>query len=117
MSYAYSNNGLSFRAVDPDYKAQAGEVLFVDIATSAQLASVFPNYATGLASIAWASYQAQAQAALTESDKTILRCYENGVVVPAAWATYRKALRAIVAAATGDATQPLPTRPAYPSGT
>lgn len=65
----------------------------------------------------WATYQANAQVALTESDKTILRCYENAVVVPAAWMTYRKTLRSIVSAASGDSTQPLPTKPPYPSGT
>lgn len=65
----------------------------------------------------WANYQSQAQAALTESDKTIMRCYESAVAVPLAWATYRKALRAIVSAASGDSTQPLPAKPAYPAGT
>jgi hypothetical protein len=70
-----------------------------------------------LAAAAWATQQSLAQAALTESDKTILRCYENAVVVPTAWATYRKALRAIVGTATGDATIALPTKPAYPAGT
>ncbi|NPT59118.1 tail fiber assembly protein [Paraburkholderia elongata] len=65
----------------------------------------------------WANYQTQAQSVLTESDKTILRCYENGVTVPAAWATYRKALRAIISATSGDPAQPLPARPAYPAGT
>ncbi|HEX8894480.1 MAG TPA: hypothetical protein VF783_14210 [Terriglobales bacterium] len=66
---------------------------------------------------AWAAYQRQAQAALAESDLTILRCYESAVAVPAAWATYRKALRSVLAEVTGDPTQPLPTKPAYPSGT
>jgi hypothetical protein len=66
---------------------------------------------------AWSSYQMSAQSALAESDRTILRCYENTVAVPATWATYRKALRAIVSAASGDATQPLPTKPQYPAGT
>lgn len=66
----------------------------------------------------WTAYQQSASAALAESDKTVLRCGENQVDVPPAWATYRKALRAIVGATTpGDPTQPLPTRPAYPAGT
>ncbi|WP_318833713.1 tail fiber assembly protein [Burkholderia cepacia] len=68
-------------------------------------------------SIAWEAYRASAQAALTESDKTILRCYENAVPVPGAWSTYRKALRAIVSASSGDPTQALPSKPSYPSGT
>lgn len=117
MTYVYSNNGMSFRAVDPDYKAQAGEVVFPDIATSQQLTSIFPSYTAAQTSIAWSAYQVQAQSALAESDKTILRCYEAAVPVPSAWATYRKSLRAIVSAASGDPTQPLPAKPAYPSGT
>jgi hypothetical protein len=43
--FAYSNGGLSMRAVDLDYVAQAGEVLFLDYATDAQLATAFPGYA------------------------------------------------------------------------
>ena len=66
---------------------------------------------------AWAAYQQQALAALSDSDITLLRCYENAVAVPAAWTTYRKALRAIVGAASGDATQPFPAKPAYPDAT
>lgn len=65
----------------------------------------------------WTARQAQAQAALDASDITLLRCVENAVAVPADWVTYRTALRAIVRAASGDATQSLPTRPAYPAGT
>lgn len=65
----------------------------------------------------WMIHQSQAQAALDASDITVLRCVEHGVTVPAEWATYRADLRAIVSASTGDATQPLPTRPAYPAGT
>lgn len=66
---------------------------------------------------AWTAHQGAARAALCESDLTLLRCIENGVAVPAGWTAYRKALRAIVSAASGDASQPLPTRPAYPAGT
>ncbi len=69
------------------------------------------------AAAAWATYQATAQAALDASDITMSRCVENAVTVPAEWATYRKALREIVGAASGDATAALPTKPAYPAGT
>jgi hypothetical protein len=69
------------------------------------------------AATAWSSYQVSAKAALDASDITVLRCYENTVTTPAAWSTYRKALRSIVSAASGDPTQPLPVRPAYPTGT
>lgn len=65
----------------------------------------------------WGDHQASAKDALDLSDVTVLRCVENGVAVPPEWAVYRKALRAIVSAASGDPTQPLPTRPAYPAGT
>ena|ERR1019366_4339451 len=57
----------------------------------------------------------QARIALDESDITMLRCVENLVQVPPAWATYRAALRAI----TNDTSQAteMPTRPPYPQGT
>src|ERR1700674_2616040 len=43
----------------------------------------------------WTAYQLQAQALLVASDTTMHRCVESLVAVPAAWATYRRALRAI----------------------
>lgn len=58
----------------------------------------------------------QAQTALDSADIAMLRCVENGVSVPAAWATYRKALRAILNG-TDTTSTALPTRPAYPAGT
>ncbi|WP_217589741.1 XkdW family protein [Burkholderia sp. GbtcB21] len=65
----------------------------------------------------WEIYRGQARVLLDSSDTTILRCYEHAVPVPAGWVTYRAALRAIVSAPSGDPTQPLPLKPAYPSGT
>lgn len=57
----------------------------------------------------------QAQAALDKSDITILRCYENAVVVPALWQAYRTELRAIIS---GESLAgALPARPEYPEGT
>ncbi|MGF6879033.1 hypothetical protein [Paraburkholderia sp. MM5477-R1] len=91
----------------PGYTISSGAL---EAPTAAQLAAQ-------QAAAAWSTYQAAAQAALDKSDLTIVRCTENAVTVPAAWATYRKALRAIVGAASGDPTQALPTKPAYPSGT
>ena len=41
----YSNNGASMRAVDADYVAQDGEVLFPDDASDADLAQAFSGYA------------------------------------------------------------------------
>ena len=46
--FAYSNDGNSFRAVDPDYQAAPGEMLFEDYASSGQLAAAFPNYGRGV---------------------------------------------------------------------
>jgi len=65
----------------------------------------------------WLNYQAQAASLLSESDKTILRCFENMVEVPAEWATYRKSLRGIISSVSGDPAQQLPTKPTYPQGT
>lgn len=60
------------------------------------------------------NWPALAHTALDASDTTILRCYENAVAVPAAWATYRAALRSVIA---GESVTALPARPAYPAGT
>lgn len=65
----------------------------------------------------WQSYQQTALSALAETDKTVLRCYENAMAIPTEWADYRRALRAVISAKTGDATKPLPAKPAYPPGT
>jgi hypothetical protein len=72
---------------------------------------------TTMPDAAWRACQTAARAALDRSDVTILRCIENGIAVPADWAAYRAALRAITAAPGGDATNPLPAQPAYPAGT
>jgi hypothetical protein len=50
--FCYSNNGLSFRAVDSDYVAQTGEILFnvmnsTDV-TEVQLLAAFPGRATAI---------------------------------------------------------------------
>ena len=47
--FAYSNNGTSFRAVEPSYEAVADEVLFPDYATAEQLTAAFPGYAQAIA--------------------------------------------------------------------
>lgn len=65
----------------------------------------------------WSNLKLQAQIALDSSDVTITRCAENAVSIPSEWALYRKALRAIVGAESGDATQALPIKPPYPAGT
>jgi hypothetical protein len=51
--------------------------------------------------------------ALADSDRTVMRCYEAAIPLPADWVAYRLALRAIVGTGVG----PLPARPDYPAGT
>lgn len=45
--FCYSNNGYSMRAVEDNYIAQDGEVLFRDYVTTEQLIAAFPNYNDG----------------------------------------------------------------------
>jgi hypothetical protein len=66
---------------------------------------------------AWHSLQADARVELEKSDITLLRCIENAIIVPAEWAAYRQDLRAIISELSGDASQGLPVKPAYPAGT
>lgn len=66
--------------------------------------------------VANVSLVVQALSALDSSDRVVLRCYENAVPLPAAWVTYRKALRAI-ANGSDTVSTALPTQPAYPAGT
>lgn len=73
----------------------------------------------------WSDYQANAKIALDEADTTMLRVQEavalgaNTATSPdvVVFVNYRRALRAILKSQSGDATQPLPTKPAYPAGT
>lgn len=60
----------------------------------------------------------QATIALIKSDTVVVRCYsaDPQVVVPAAWTTYRAALRAICNG-TDTSSTTLPTPPSYPEGT
>lgn len=60
--------------------------------------------------------KALAQTALSKSDTTLHRCFEAGLPLPADWAVYRKALRAIVGGSDTSSTK-LPAIPAYPIGT
>lgn len=74
------------------------------------------NQAAPTAAQQFAALQAQAQAALDVSDRAVIRCAEHGVAVPAAWVSYRAALRDIVNGTSSTATA-LPAAPAYPAGT
>jgi len=50
---------------------------------------------------------------LDKSDRTVLRCIENGISIPSAWITYRQELREIISSGTGEP----PEAPPYPAGT
>jgi hypothetical protein len=89
-----------------------GDIVFNAAMTDAQIAAVNAVYEAHDPSKE--DYTASAQAALDKSDVTIIRCAENGIAVPSAWATYRASLRAIVA---GRQAGPLPTEPSFPAGT
>lgn len=65
----------------------------------------------------WSAYQSQAKLELIASDAVATRCVKAGVAYPSNWLSRDVALRAIIAATSGDPTQPLPSRPAYPAGT
>lgn len=63
------------------------------------------------------SYRVAALAALAATDDVAMRCFKANVPFPEAWRVYVKTLRDLARDATRDPTQPLPSRPAYPSGT
>jgi hypothetical protein len=56
--FAYFNNGINLKSVDPSYVAQTGEVLFLDYATPAELTAAFPGYAAAAAAQAVAQANA-----------------------------------------------------------
>jgi len=93
--------------------------------TYANSAFVAPAIPTPSSAQLWSAYQSSALAKLSDADVTMARVVEavslgltsftaSDVV---AFVNYRRALRAIVSATSGDPTQALPTKPAYPSGT
>lgn len=55
----------------------------------------------------------RATVALTESDRTLLRCFEADISLPTEWKDYRSALRKIIRSGSGT----LPVRPPFPPGT
>jgi hypothetical protein len=91
---------------------------FASINSGIQIVNGIPTlvYATIPLPTAQQILQGQAQIALLKSDVTILRCVEAQVQVPAAWHSYRIALRAIING-TDTTSITLPTPPSYPAGT
>lgn len=95
-----------------------GTLAFFEDTPAAVITGVKSVYAAHDPSrFSWCEYQEKALAALTDSDRTILRCYENSVIIPAEWAEYRKELRSILSSTSGDPTKELPVAPIYPEGT
>lgn len=81
---------------------------------AAYVDGTFTNPVLPLEPMAWPSYQNEARFFLDKSDVQVLRAYEAGTSVGADWIAYRAALRAVISAASGDTSQPLPVAPAYP---
>jgi hypothetical protein len=115
--YIDSEGGLHFlSALDQESAVSLGLVL-PDPAWSEATPEQISAAQSPSAAQSWASYQARAQEALSKSDIVAIRCVKAGVLFPPEWQAYCISLRAIVGAASGDSTKPLPTRPPYPSGT
>lgn len=55
----------------------------------------------------------RATIALTDSDRTLLRCFEADISLPTEWKDYRSALRKIIRSGSGT----IPVRPPFPPGT
>lgn len=99
--------------IDPTGRFYPG-VEWIECTTAVSVGWSYDGSAFHAASALVIDWPALARIALAVSDVTILRCYENAVVVPTAWSAYRAALRSIVA---GEVVTALPVRPDYPAGT
>ena len=108
----YVWDGQSARSVAPGYVSQPGES--DPLPTWPPQPGELPSYDVWALALANAPLVAQAQDLLTKSDVTYIRTMEADIPWPPSWATYRTALRAVVA---GKSTT-LPAIPAlYPDGT
>ena len=79
----------------------------------------FASYEGGTLEMAdkLSSLRSLARKALRDSDITVIRCYEHSLPVPAAWVSYRSALRSILNTNTWTESLELPAMPGYPAGT
>jgi hypothetical protein len=110
---AYSNNGLSFRWVLPEWDLEPGEVVFDHELSEAELALVFPGYVFK----GWRDLQLSAKYALQDTDMAAIRCFKAGVAFPQDWVDYVDSLRMIVRTVSGDPASALPAKPDFPAGT
>jgi hypothetical protein len=58
-----------------------------------------------------AMYRMDVQTRLDKSDRTIARCFEDGITVPQEWREYRTALRLLMRSMSTD---PIPDTPPFP---
>lgn len=63
----------------------------------------------------WAHFQHRARYWHDQSDKALMLFFEHGQTAPTEWIAYRRALRAIMVAETGDPDQALPETPELPT--
>lgn len=101
-------------SISPNTEAAYASIRWEDERAKPTWAAIKAAWATVATDVAAKELATEAQAAIIKSDITIVRCYENAITVPAAWHTYRQALREIVSG-TSVATE-LPSRPEYPEG-
>lgn len=110
MYRAYSNNGRTFRDVEPDWALDTGEILFDHEPTSEELLAAFPGYISPEVE----AFRLTVKAALDATDIVAIRCCKAGITFPTEWQAYTAALRTMLSST--DASQALPVMPAYPAG-
>ena len=110
-------NGYPFQITQNETPVEWADIQTLIAAGLAVAPYVAPSAPVTTPEQGWTLLKAQAMGALNDSDITVLRCFEHGVALPGEWAAYRASLRAIVRAPSGDPSQGLPVKPAYPAGT
>jgi len=118
--YAFFNNGLSGGAVEDDYVAKSGEVLFGQYPTADELSAEFPQYASLKQG---GDLIGQARKALTDTDHIFYQVQE-AILIGSTTATspdvvafleWRRDVRLIVRKDSNASTS-LPTQPPKPAG-
>lgn len=110
--FAFSNNGLSWRGVFPEWELFEGEILFDHWPSDEEIIAAFPNFVPK----AWRDFQQAAREALFSTDMVAIRCFKAGIAFPPEWWSYVEELRLIIRTYSGDVTSTLPVKPEYPAG-